>query len=297
MPLVLKTLKTLFLAKTRYRYYRVHTSVPPCPPDTPLRYACGSSGVRAAPPPRPSCQYPPPPPPPPSRRPPPPHPNCPPPLKFWQIAGGGGVASGPVVVAPPPGGTTRHHRYKAHPRHAPQRARTQTTETPGPTASQSQAAPGMSTRGHAWPSVPPHNRAAAHPPTWAPVRVDHGAPGVMNGLHSQAPSDARRTLRCLAVVSFCVAWGCCVACGASVCAGLCVLCLCPLVGARGGVSVLHALMGMIAVQVFSRWGGGGTAPTHQLLGSVNAEITPARAPAAAADRTQRPDATCEGKNG
>ena len=60
-----------------------------------------------------------------------------------------------------------------------------------------------------------------------------------------------------------------------------------------------------------RWGipqgGGGaqtahhatssTAPTHQLLGSANAETTPARAPAAAADRTQRPDATCEGKNG
>ena len=40
-----------------------------------------------------------------------------------------------------------------------------------------------------------------------------------------------------------------------------------------------------------------TAPTHQSLGSANAETTPARAPAAAADRTQRPDATCEGKNG
>ena len=42
-----------------------------------------------------------------------------------------------------------------------------------------------------------------------------------------------------------------------------------------------------------------TAPTHQLLGSTNAnaETTPARAPAAAADRTQRPDATCEGKSG
>ena len=39
------------------------------------------------------------------------------------------------------------------------------------------------------------------------------------------------------------------------------------------------------------------APTHQLLGSANAEMTPARAPAAAADRTQRPDATCGGKNG
>ena len=33
------------------------------------------------------------------------------------------------------------------------------------------------------------------------------------------------------------------------------------------------------------------------LGSANAETTPARAPAAAADRTQRPDTTCEGKNG
>ena len=31
--------------------------------------------------------------------------------------------------------------------------------------------------------------------------------------------------------------------------------------------------------------------------SANAETTPAGAPAAAADRTQRPDATCEGKNG
>ena len=40
-----------------------------------------------------------------------------------------------------------------------------------------------------------------------------------------------------------------------------------------------------------------TAPAHQLLGSANAETTPARAPAAAADRTQRPDATCEWKNG
>ena len=40
-----------------------------------------------------------------------------------------------------------------------------------------------------------------------------------------------------------------------------------------------------------------TAPAHQLLGSANAETTPAGAPAAAADRTQRPNATCEGKNG
>ena len=83
MPLVLKTLKIFFLAKTRYRYYRIHTSIPPCPQTPPLRNACDSSGLRAAPPPpRPSCQCPP-----------------PPPRKFWQIAGGG-VASGPVVVAP-----------------------------------------------------------------------------------------------------------------------------------------------------------------------------------------------------
>ena len=38
-------------------------------------------------------------------------------------------------------------------------------------------------------------------------------------------------------------------------------------------------------------------PTHQRLGSANAEATPARAAAAAADRKQRPDATCEEKNG
>ena len=40
-----------------------------------------------------------------------------------------------------------------------------------------------------------------------------------------------------------------------------------------------------------------TAPAHQPLGSANAETTPAGAPAAAADRKQRPDATCEGENG
>ena len=40
-----------------------------------------------------------------------------------------------------------------------------------------------------------------------------------------------------------------------------------------------------------------TVPTHQPLGSASAETTPARAPAAAGDRMQRPDATCEGKNG
>ena len=31
MPLVLKTLKTFFLAKPRNHYYRIHTSIPPCP--------------------------------------------------------------------------------------------------------------------------------------------------------------------------------------------------------------------------------------------------------------------------
>ena len=47
-------------------------------------------------------------------------------------------------------------------------------------------------------------------------------------------------------------------------------------------------------------GGGGATSTalgHQRRGSANAETTPAGAPAAAADRTHRPDATCEGKNG
>ena len=39
------------------------------------------------------------------------------------------------------------------------------------------------------------------------------------------------------------------------------------------------------------------APTHQLLGSTNAKTTPARAPAAAADRKQQPDTTCKGENG
>ena len=99
MPLVLKTLKTFLPAKTRNRDYCIHTSIPPCPPDThtPLRHACGSSGSRAAPPPRPSCQYPPTPTLPPT---PPPSAPTPPPGKFWQIGGGGGVASGLVVVAP-----------------------------------------------------------------------------------------------------------------------------------------------------------------------------------------------------
>ena len=40
-----------------------------------------------------------------------------------------------------------------------------------------------------------------------------------------------------------------------------------------------------------------TSLAHQPLGSTNAETTPARAPATAANRKQQPDATCEGKNG
>ena len=40
-----------------------------------------------------------------------------------------------------------------------------------------------------------------------------------------------------------------------------------------------------------------TATAHRRRGSTNAETTPAGAPAAAADRMQRPDATCEGTNG
>ena len=37
-----------------------------------------------------------------------------------------------------------------------------------------------------------------------------------------------------------------------------------------------------------------TPPAHQRRGSANAETTPAGAPTAAVDRTQEPDATCEG---
>ena len=88
----------------------------------------------------------------------------------------------------------------------------------------------------------------------------------------------------------------------------------------------HAVVGGGELATFGAWGGGGgagvphsgaimrqllgtadtqtahhaifsTVPTHQLLGSANAETTPAGTPAAAADRKQRPDATCEGKNG
>ena len=40
-----------------------------------------------------------------------------------------------------------------------------------------------------------------------------------------------------------------------------------------------------------------TAPVHQRLGSASAETTAAGAQAVASDRTQHPDAACEGKNG
>ena len=79
MPLVFKILKTFFLAKTKHCYYCIHTSILPCPQThTP---PCGS---RAAPPPRPSCQYPPPLP-----ADPPPRPNSPPPQVLADSWGGG----------------------------------------------------------------------------------------------------------------------------------------------------------------------------------------------------------------
>ena len=81
------------------------------------------------------------------------------------------------------------------------------------------------------------------------------------------------------------------------------------VGGRGGpppprqttpaatsTTVVHQLLGTANAQT-AHHATSSTAPTHQPLGSVNAETTPARAPAVAADRKQRPDATCEGKNG
>ena len=40
MPLVLKTLKTFFLAKMRNRYYRIHTSIPHAPRHTHTLEVC-----------------------------------------------------------------------------------------------------------------------------------------------------------------------------------------------------------------------------------------------------------------
>ena len=59
---------------------------------------------------------------------------------------------------------------------------------------------------------------------------------------------------------------------------------------------IHQLLGAADTQT-AHHATFSTTPTHQLLGSANTETTPARAPAAAADRKQQPDATCEGKNG
>ena len=52
MPLVLETLKTFFLSKDEKSLLSHTYLYTPMPPDThtPLRYACGSSGLRAAPP-------------------------------------------------------------------------------------------------------------------------------------------------------------------------------------------------------------------------------------------------------
>ena len=63
--------------------------------------------------------------------------------------------------------------------------------------------------------------------------------------------------------------------------------------ATTSASSIHQLLGATAAQT-AHHATFSTAPTHQLLGSANAETTPARA---AAGRKQRPDATCEGKNG
>ena len=63
----------------------------------------------------------------------------------------------------------------------------------------------------------------------------------------------------------------------------------------GGVTSVRPLLGTANAQTASA--ATSTAPAHQPLGSANAETTPAGAPAAAADTTQQPDATCEGKNG
>ena len=66
--------------------------------------------------------------------------------------------------------------------------------------------------------------------------------------------------------------------------------------ATTSTSSIRQLLGAADTQT-ARHATFSTVPTHQLLGSANAEMTPARAPAAAADRKQRPDATCKGKNG
>ena len=66
--------------------------------------------------------------------------------------------------------------------------------------------------------------------------------------------------------------------------------------ATNNTSLIRQLLGAVDAQT-AHHATFSTAPTRQPLGSANAETTPARAPAAAADRKQRPNATCEGKNG
>ena len=81
-------------------------------------------------------------------------------------------------------------------------------------------------------------------------------------------------------------------------------------GALAGAVMCRLCIGWRNSTAVQRWWTGGstdaqtahpatsrTAPAHQPLGSANAETTPAGAPAAAADRKQRPDATCGGKSG
>ena len=67
-------------------------------------------------------------------------------------------------------------------------------------------------------------------------------------------------------------------------------------GATASTSSIRQLLGAADTQT-AHHATFSTAPSHQPLGSANAETTPAGAPTAAADRKQRPDATCEGKNG
>ena len=80
---------------------------------------------------------------------------------------------------------------------------------------------------------------------------------------------------------------------------------CSTLGGGGGsqttpattsTSSIHQLLGAADAQT-AHPATSSTVPTHQRLGSANAETTPARTTAAVADRKQRPDATCEGKNG
>ena len=81
MPLVLKTLETFFLAKMKNRYYRIHTSKPPCPQTHTHHEGMHVVVVGRAqpPPPRPlgppPAKLPIPPPPPPNLPPTPPRPN------------------------------------------------------------------------------------------------------------------------------------------------------------------------------------------------------------------------------